>query len=220
MTTDGGAVLLGIRYLRGTDFRWGNVYQEYTVDFVAGGGELEFRTRTTGESDLWVDRVRVVSYPQPLASQTSWTLPAREGPVIVTAKYIDWAGNLSGDIPLVITVTDDSSPGEWRQFQPGTMTATIQVRDAIAGLDVSSAEYQTSTDGGISWTGWMPATCSGTSGTHDWETVTIADIAPGPATDGTQLRFRIKDAAAAANVGTSPVYTIWRVYLPSVTRNN
>jgi hypothetical protein len=220
VTTDGDAVLLGIRYLRGTDFRRGDVYQEYAVDFVVSGGELEFQTRTTGVSDLWVDRVRVVSYPQPLASQTGWTLPAREGPVIVTARYVDGAGNLSGDVPLVITVTDHSPPGEWRQFQPGAMTATIRVRDAIAGLDVSSAEYQTSTDGGMSWTGWMIATCSGTSRSHDWETVMITGIPPSPDTDGTRVRFRIKDAAVAANIGTSPVYTIWRVYLPLVARNN
>jgi hypothetical protein len=66
----------------------------------------------------------------------------------------------------------------------------------------------------------MTATCSGTGGSHNWETVTIADIPPGPTSAGTQIRFRIKDAAAAANTGTSPVYAIWRVYLPLIARNN
>jgi hypothetical protein len=220
VTTDDGTVLLGIRYIRGTDFRHGNVYQVFPVDFVASSGELEFRTKSTGASDLWVDRVQIVSYGRDLVSLVDWTLPAREGPVTVTARYLDRAGNLSGDVPLTITVTDDTAPGEWRQFRAGAMTATVQVRDAIAGLDVSSAEYQVSTDGGMSWSGWVSATCSGADGSHDWETITAAGIPSATSPDGAQVRFRINDAAALGNVGTSPTYTVWRVYLPLVTRNN
>ena len=144
----------------------------------------------------------------------------REGPVTVTAKYVDQAGNLSGDVPLVITVTDDSPPGEWQQFQPGATTASIQVRDSIAGLDPASAEYQVSTDGGSSWTAWTPATCSGASGSHDWETITASDLPSDASPQGTHIRFRVSDAATWGNVGTSPVYAIWHVYLPLIVRNN
>ncbi len=218
VTADGGDSLLGIRYLRGTDLLRGGSYLEFAVDFdyPASGGPLEFRTRTTGAHDVWLDRVRVITHPVDLPPQVAWTLPARTGLVTVTAKYVDGAGNLSDDVSLVLVVGDDAPPGEWQGFRCGA-SCVVEVRDALAGLDVSSAAYQFSTDGGTSWSGWLPATCSGVDGTQGWETVTTADIPFG--SGETRVQFRIADLADPANEGQSPVYAVRRVFLPLVTRN-
>jgi stage II sporulation SpoD-like protein/WD40 repeat protein len=217
IATDDGETLLGIRYLRGTDFKHGSAYQEIAVDFDAGtgGGEVEFRTAAYGLFDLWVDRVRMVHIPTEVVTQTTWTLPAREGPVTVTAKIVDGAGNLSGDVPLALTLVDDSPPGEWRQFWCHGLTCTVQVRDAIAGLDVSSAAYRVSTDGGTSWSGWLSATCSGTNGSQAWETIAAAAVPFRAA-----VQFRVRDSAALPNAAQSPIYSLSHVFLPVATRDN
>ena len=217
IATDGGETLLGIRYLRGTDFKHGSAYQEIAVDFDYGtsGGEVEFRTAAYGLFDLWIDRVRIVSIPTEVLTQTDWTLPAREGLVTVTAKLVDQAGNLSGDVPLVLTVVDDSPPGEWQQFWCHSLTCTVQVRDSIAGLDVGSAEYRVSTTGGVSWSGWLSATCSGTNGSHEWETLATAAVPINAA-----VQFRVRDIAASANAAQSPIYSLSHVFLPVVTKDD
>jgi len=214
--TDGGETLLGIRYLRGTDFKHGSAYQEIAVDFDygTGGGEIEFRTAAYGLFDLWVDRVRIVSIPAEVLTQTAWTLPAREGPVTVTAKVVDRAGNLSGDVPLALTVVDDSPPSEWRQFWCHSLTCTVQVRDTIAGLDVGSAAYRMSMTGSVSWGDWLTATCTGTDGSHEWETLATAAVPIHAA-----VQFRVWDVAASANAAQSPIYSLSHVFLPVVTRD-
>ncbi|MBN1933565.1 MAG: SpoIID/LytB domain-containing protein [Anaerolineae bacterium] len=222
VATNGGQDLLGIRYLRGVDFRAGDVYQEIAVDFVVwqGGTELEFRTDVSAEgAGLWLDHVRVFSYPA--AAPPQWTLPAREGVITLTAKFADRAGNLSADAPLTVTLVDNSPPEGWRSLDCTESTCTLQMRDLIAGLNVFSAVYQYSDNEGIAWSGWLPATCSGVNGSQGWETVTAGGI---PFGDGDPLQrriqFAIEDAALAPSRGESPVYRAWtwRTYLPVVLR--
>jgi hypothetical protein len=218
VATDGGDTLLGVRYLRGTDVKVGETYQEFAMDFdyPPSGGELEFRVDVDGQSDLWVDRVIVVSYPIDVSPLVSWTLPAREGPNTTTAKFIDRAENVSLDVALAITVTDDGPP-EWRAFQCDALTCALQVRDVIAGLDVGSMAVRYSTDGGVSWSGWLSATCTGVRGSHDWETTSVANTffnIPGDVA----VQFRAFDVATASNEGHSPAYRIRRLYLPVIIR--
>jgi hypothetical protein len=221
VSTDGGGTLLGVRYLRGTDFKAGGAYQEFAVDFEypENGGQVEFRAEFYGAFDLWLDRVRIVSYPADVSPDTAWALPAREGRARVTAKYVDGAGNVSADVSLTVTVVDTSPPGGWRQFRCTGWTCTVQVRDAIAGLDVGSAAYRYSADGGISWSDWLSATCSGANGSHNWETITAANV-PLTLPADNAIQFKIRDWAVARNGGQSPGYRrqVWHLYLPIVSK--
>jgi hypothetical protein len=218
---------LGVRYLRGTDFGTGEAYQEFAVefDYAEEGGELEFRTHSYGTSDLWVDRVSVTSYPADLPLQadgpflTSWTLPAREGPARIGARFVDGAENASPEVALMVTVTDRSPPGGWRQFRCSGMTCTVQVRDTIAGLDTKSAAYRAAVGSDPSWGDWLPATCTGVDGSHDWETLTITDPAISATASSNSIQFRVYDLAAVPNEARSLVYTLYRVYLPLVMRS-
>jgi hypothetical protein len=225
---DSGSERLGVRYLRGTDFKAQDAYHEFAVDFdYVQSAELEFRTHSYGTSGLWVDRVSVTSYPAGVPLSTSWTLPAREGPTTIRTRFVDGAENASPEIPLAITVTDRSPPGEWRQFKCGGVTCTVQVRDAIAGLDASSAAYRTAMDNELSWGDWRQATCTGIDGSHDWETLTITNpvaltgtvaiLSAAPRSGS--IQFRVSDLAAAPNEGQSPVYALYRVYLPLVVQH-
>jgi hypothetical protein len=216
VTTDQGSTLLGVRYLRGTDLPTA-AYAEYAVDFVGSQSPLEFRVDARGIADLWVDRVRIVTYPGQVLPEVAWTLPPREGRTVVTAKYVDPAGNLSADVSLPVWVKDVTAPGEWHAFRCTGTSCAVEVRDHIAGLDVTSASYRVSADRGLSWGDWLPATCSGSSGSHDWETVTAGPLAllgPGDV----QLQFRIRDVAHVPNESVSSALTLWHTYLPVVHR--
>lgn len=222
VATDGGQELLGIRYLRGVDFRVGDAYQEIAVDFVVwqDGTELEFRTDVSAlDHGLWLDHVCVFSYPAAVPPQ--WALPAREGVITLTARFADRAGNLSADMPLTVTLVDDGPPEGWRLLDCTESACTIRVRDLIAGLDISSAVYRYSDDEGITWSEWFGAVCSGINGSHEWETVTAGGI-PFGGGDPLQRRiqFAISDIALSANRGESPVYRAWtwHVYMPVVLR--
>jgi hypothetical protein len=219
VAVDTGATLLGVRYLRGTEFKAGDAYQEFAVDFwyPESGGRVEFRVDSGGTADLWADQVTISSYPVGVPAWISWTLPAREGVVTVTASFVDQAENISPGTSLAISVTDDSPPGGWRGFGCHGLTCTVKVRDTIAGLDVSSAAYRHSADGGITWTGWLSATCSGVNGSHNWETISAANV-PLAYAAGDAIQFRVYDAAVLTNEASSPVYRIQRVYLPLVMR--
>jgi hypothetical protein len=218
VTVEGGAMLLGIRYLRGTDVLDGDTYQKFGVDFDYTEGELEFRTRAYGHLDLWVDSVRIVSYPSAVQPQVAWTLPAREGPVTLTATFVDGAGNTSAGVPLSVTLVDNTPPAEWQGFACSAASCSVQMRDVIAGLDPSSGEYQVSTDRGLSWSPWLSATCTGIPYSHGWETLTTT--APLPSAQPLLIRFRVADGAAAPNIGQSPEYALWRTFLPWVLRDS
>lgn len=111
-----GATLLGIRPVRGIDFRQAGVYQEFAVDFwypqpgssAPGTSGLEFRVAFAGTANLYFDRVMVTGYPIPInypQSIASWELPSTAGTHVVYARLTDAAGNLSPDQPLTITLS-------------------------------------------------------------------------------------------------------------------
>ena len=218
---EAGSILLGVRYLRGTDFKHGGAYQELAVDFEypSEGGQVEFRTGSYGVSPLWVDRVAVLYYPRAAGEWVSMTLPAREGVATVTVRFIDRAENIAVGVPVTVVVTDDTPPAGWHGFACAGPTCTVRVRDAIAGLDPRSACYQFSTDGGLSWSNWLSATCSGSRGSNAWEVITATASVLASAPD-VQVRFRVRDAAVASNEGQSPTFVVprHRLYLPLVLR--
>ncbi len=109
---DYGETVLGLRHLRGIDFREPNVYQEFGVDLdynydPSGTPGLEFRTYFTGVADLALDRVLVVTYPEPY--QDAITMQLAEGETVggLRIKFIDGAGNVSADsIPTPLTLSN------------------------------------------------------------------------------------------------------------------
>jgi len=123
---EGGEALLGLKRVRGSDFRQANRYQEFFVDFdyrVPGGFGLEFRTWSLGITDLFLDRVLVATYPQPVVSSLNWWLPAGDGPALVRAKVSDRAGNTSDDLLLSIA-RPTPTPGTTPPAPSPTLTPT------------------------------------------------------------------------------------------------
>ncbi len=220
--------------LQGLDFAAPNRYQELYLDFsyddkgstcqdpeIKDG--LEFRTAFKGVVDLYLDRILVCTAPQDYAPDVLWQLPPGEGTKEVGVRYLDAAGNVS---PVyTATVVIDMTPPQWLE---GSWEGA-QVRDVLSGLRVDSAEYALSQDGGISWSEWRAAACTGVEGTTQTETVT-ADIqsslsggvlAPfgetvtAEVTGATHLRFRIADRAG--NVSESPIYAVPATPTPTFT---
>ncbi len=195
VTDDFGRNTYISRDLTGQDFRGQLIYQEPYVDFTYYRHDdygLEFRTFYAAESDLYLDRVYLFRAPMDYAGTAQWILPQGDGPKEVAARYVDAAGNVS---PVyAITIVLDTEPPQWL----GWDGSAAQVRDELSGLQVGTAEYAASSDGGTTWGVWRPAIINATEGT----TATVSVSAPA---DGfTNLRFRIADRAG--NLGESAVY--------------
>ncbi|PXF56268.1 MAG: hypothetical protein C4B59_17155 [Candidatus Methanogaster sp.] len=110
-------------------------------------------------------------------------------------------------------IVDNVAPHHWRDFTPTEWVAdqtpdcTIEVKDNTAGLDVSTACYKYSRNGGSSWSGWRSASCTGSDGTTSYQTITAGSV-PFNQDSGMQnmIKFRIDDAAT--NTGESDEYTV------------
>jgi hypothetical protein len=226
---NGTGELLGVRYLRGTEFKAADSYQEFAVDLATTADQaVWWRVDAFGRSAFWLDRISVSSTPleppgdgQPL----SWSMPPREGPSTVVARFVDGAENVSPRVPLAVTVVDVDPPAGWRNLACLERACSVEVRDVIAGLDTGSGAARVSFDEGLTWSAWSPATCTGALGSHGWETLTLPGLPPEvqsaviPPGCEAQVQFRVRDLAAAANEGSSPIYTFdacYHAYLPHV----
>ena len=219
----GGARLLGLRRLRGTDFRDADTYQEFPVDFDyadPGTYGLEFRTFFRSTADLYLDRVLIVGYPVGAANSAEWRLTAGEGPKTVTVKFVDGAGNVSPDLTRTVTLSDTTPPNGWRDFAPewwgggSVPTCTVRVFDEISGLNVDSTRYRFTTDGGVSWSGWLVASSTGISGTTESQTITASGVPfSRPSKTANRIEFRIADMTGHISTAT---YTVRGgiVYIP------
>ncbi len=144
------------------------------------------------------------------------------GGVILNANWIYYTYSLTGknlsennfwDYPE--SPVDPLPPGNWANFTPSwwinnhAPDCTVQVEDPVSGLDVATATYVYSTDGGNTWSARQPATCSGESGTTVPQIITAAavpfgqDSGPGALN---RIKFSISDLAG--NVGESSVYNV------------
>jgi len=124
----------------------------------------------------------------------------------------DKAGNL-GEVGSHEIKIDTSPPGNWQGFSPSgwtsdkSPTCSIKVKDALSGLDISTAEYRYSTNGGTSWSGWKSVSCTGSDGTTSYQTITAKNVPFNrDSKDKNKIQFRIKDMAG--NTGISPIYTV------------
>jgi len=137
-------------------------------------------------------------------------------------------GRIDGDAALDIAAAEfgasgariwtavEPPPGGWANFEPSTgwwirdqtPTCTVEVADAGSGLDVSTAQYRFSVDGGSTWgAGWLPAAITGADGTTDPQVMTATDVAfSQDSIDRNVVQFRVTDLAG--HTGTSPLYTV------------
>ncbi len=217
-----GTRLLGLRRLRGTDFRAANVYQEFPTDFIADTAGLEFRTAFRATADLYLDRVLVVGYPIDITDSVSWRLSPGEGIKTVTVKFVDRAGNVSADLITTVTLSDTTPPGGWQDFGWSrgreAITATVRVSDEVSGLDVDSARHRLSIDGGSSWGEWSVAACTGVSGTTELQTIAADNIALSPQLEtAARIEFEIADMRGHASTMSYTVKS-WALYLPLILR--
>jgi hypothetical protein len=125
---------------------------------------------------------------------------------------VDDLGASGDDIVGPFTV-DNVALHHWRDFSPTdwivdqTPDCTIEAKDKTAGLDVSTACYKYSTDGGSSWSCWRSASCTGSDGTTSYQTMT-AGSAPFNQDSGTQNKIKFKIDDAASNTGESDEYAV------------
>lgn len=114
---------------------------------------------------------------------------------------------------IAVLPLDSAAPAGWANFTPATWQSTqtpavsVQVIDTGSGLNVSSAEYAFSTNGGTSYSAWLPASVSGTNGTTSTQTISVAAVAfnKDSATQN-KVKFRISDVSG--NPGQSEAYTV------------
>ncbi|MFP4345332.1 MAG: DUF6443 domain-containing protein, partial [Anaerolineales bacterium] len=130
--------------------------------------------------------------------------------------HIDNAGTWSNILVDYVRAHDPETnpPGSWGSVTPSTWTGDTtpgvrlsQVRDGDVGLDVSTAEYEYSTDGGSTWQGPRQAVALGASD-GDNSAALHASSVPFNQASGTQNKIRFSICDLAGNCGTSGAYTI------------
>jgi hypothetical protein len=186
VTDDLGRNTYTSQQLSGQDFAQSLTYQEPWLDFDYYRHDsygLEFRTLYTARSDLYLDRVHLFRAPIAYTPSVQWTLPEGDGWKEVAVRYIDVAGNVSPVYSTTILV--DTEAPTWLGWD-GTQA---RVQDVLSGLQVSSAEFADSADGGETWGQWQPATTDAADGT------TSAASVRSPGAMGSHVRFRIADRA-------------------------
>ncbi|HOU13211.1 MAG TPA: FG-GAP-like repeat-containing protein [Anaerolineae bacterium] len=151
---------------------------------------------------------------------------------LATTKYYEGAtfGRIDADAALdVIGAEQDAGvrvwtaleppPGGWADFQPATnppyvwernrqVTCTVQVGDVGSGLDVSTAQYRFSRNGGATWIGdWLTATVSGVDGTTAPQVMTATNVPFNQDAETLNaIQFRIADLSGLT--GDSPIYYV------------
>jgi uncharacterized repeat protein (TIGR01451 family) len=143
--------------------------------WVSSSGQLITDTASCIEWKGWVQSGTPVTimFPVTIAPGTP------DGEVVSNTAWI----SLGDTISRTATVTVDAEgPRLWECTPSGwvttlTPTCMVQGRDLVSGLDVESASYRYSTDGGASWDSpWLTATCSGDSGTTEAQTCVAASV--------------------------------------------
>ena len=145
----------------------------------------------------------------------TWTMSASTHGIktIQCNAYSSNSGSYSKSIDVF--VKDNTPPGGWKNFTPSDWTTdrnpdcTIEVRDTASGLDVSTAYYKFSINSGSTWSRWYGASCTGTNGTTDYQTITASSVQfnhDSDPIDKCQIMFKISDMAG--NTNESPAYIV------------
>jgi|GEM_PF-3026310 len=188
---------------------------------ASGPGKLDAWVDFNGDGD-WADAGEQIFTSESLAAgdnALSFNVPS-SAPVGTTFTRFRFSseGGLSfngsaedGEVEdyMVLIECETIPPNYWQNFAPSgwwttdqTPDCSIQVRDNETGLNVSTAEYRYSTDGGSTWSGWAPASCTGDDGTTSYETISVNDVPFNQdSKDQNWIEFRIYDMCQ--NPGTN-----------------
>jgi hypothetical protein len=126
--------------------------------------------------------------------------------------HIDHDGNLdllttklNGGVQLWTSA--EASPPTINNIQPSGWISTTQspsvfakAIDSVSGISVTSGQYRYSTNGGGSWSGYLPASVSGSNGVTTTQSMTAANV-PFGQDSATQNRIEFKIADLVGNVG-------------------
>jgi hypothetical protein len=184
-------------------------YASVAPSCQVGGAGLEFRTWYSGAGNLWLDRVRVFTAPVSREGVHLWPAPASDGPVRLTIRLLDLAGNATERD--LATGVDRTAPIWSHAYGSGYWG-----RDITAGLEVTGAAWQQSLDGGSNWTEWQPLSLHAASGEQGF----VLFYSEVPQTG--LVRYRAVDRAGNSSVsppvdaGLEPPPLNEKVYLPLV----
>lgn len=134
------------------------------------------------------------------ASSRQWALDGGDGEKTVGVRFVDWAGNPSPTYTASI-VLDTEPPGDWSRVATAAepQQVMVGVADEASGLDLASARFALSPDGGFTWGEWQPAECDTAEGEGRVTACYLsAQVASGA------VRFKIADQAG--NESYSPAY--------------
>jgi hypothetical protein len=203
--------VLGLKRVRGIDFRQSGVYQDFYVDFYLDylTHELEFPLTFRGAANLWYDRVMVTTYPAPLTASVLWTVPAGEGPKQVQARFVDAAGNISSDYNATVildTVAPTATASSPAVVASASFTVTWSGEDATSGIANYDLEVR---DGG----GWAPWLTGVTTTTAVYSSTTTAVSFRARATDNAGNASSYRE-----NGDTTTMVGGLQVFLPLVAR--
>ncbi|MBE3141712.1 MAG: hypothetical protein IMZ53_14145, partial [Thermoplasmata archaeon] len=134
--------------------------------------------------------------------------------VPIDPAYSEYPEPMDMCFNLTTYVCENNPPNYWKNFMPTTYVSdfapdcSVQVKDIGVGLDVSTAEYSYSTDGGASWSPWSSCACTGSDSSNAFETISIQNVPFNQDTlnDNNQIKFRIYDMCN--NLGESPAYIV------------
>jgi parallel beta-helix repeat protein len=128
-------------------------------------------------------------------------------------KIKDMGGN-TGYSGVYTVKIDARPPGSWMGFSPAGWTnestpdCSIWAKDSLySGMDVSTAYYKYSTNGGSTWSGWNSASCTGSDGTTDYQTITASSV-PFNQDSSWKNKIQFKITDMAGNTGYSSSYTV------------
>jgi len=101
----------------------------------------------------------------------------------------------------VYIICEQIPPNYWQNFIPSgwwttdqTPDCSVEVKDNESGLDVSTAKYRYSTDGGSNWNGWFSCSCTGDDGTTSFENISVENVPFNQdSKDQNKIEFRIDD---------------------------
>ncbi|MDI6843109.1 MAG: cell wall-binding repeat-containing protein [Anaerosomatales bacterium] len=190
--------------------------RDYIGGVLATGAQYRYSTNGGASWSSWT----TATCSGATGSEATVTLTAVAAPLpdSMTQNKIQFrvadTGGMTGTSAQIAVRKDATPPGGWSSFSPATTVrntltpdCTVRVQDVCSGLEVASAQYRYSTNGGASWSDWAAASCTGARGTTAQQTI-LADDVPFQQNSSTANRVQFRIADVAGNLSASPVYTV------------
>jgi len=141
------------------DNDWTRVTHTFTMPVGYDGILLRLGAESEGGS-VWFDGVSLYEEEE---TGVSFAVGS-SGEHTLEYYAVDNAGNEETPHKTISFKVDTSGPSSWRNFEAlqtlndHTFKCSIDVSDFVSGLDVSTAAYQYTYDGGQTWSGWLTDT--------------------------------------------------------------